>query len=129
MVSDRRLSHSAYVQDDRKVTSKLGLNLGMRYDLFSPIEETHGQQASFLPNALALIFRRNGEFARTRQSPMLLGEWGVFQPEAAALEAARLTVELLDEFACGDTFWAYRRGFGNSPLRPALARHPVRMAH
>jgi hypothetical protein len=54
MVSDRRLSFSGYVQDDWKVTPKLSLNLGVRYDLFSPIREIHGQQANFVPATLSL---------------------------------------------------------------------------
>jgi hypothetical protein len=53
MVSDRRLAFSGYVQDDWKVTTKLSLNLGVRYDLFSPIRETHGQQANFVPDTMS----------------------------------------------------------------------------
>lgn len=78
---------------------------------------------------VALIFRRHDEFARKYQLPMLVGEWGAFQSDTAAAEAARHTVQLFDELACGDTFWAYRRGFGNSPLLAALTRHAARTAH
>jgi hypothetical protein len=45
------------------------------------------------------------------------------------LGGARFTLQPLDALSGGEMFWAYRRGFGNSPLLPALARHPVRTPH
>jgi Carboxypeptidase regulatory-like domain/TonB-dependent Receptor Plug Domain len=46
---DYRTYFASYFQDDWKVTSKLTLNLGIRWDYFSPISETSGGQANFLP--------------------------------------------------------------------------------
>jgi hypothetical protein len=39
--------YSFYTQDDWKVTPKLTLNLGLRYELFTTVKERHDQQGNF----------------------------------------------------------------------------------
>ena len=43
----RGWEHSPYVQDDIKVTRRLTLNLGVRYELFLPLTEAAGRLANF----------------------------------------------------------------------------------
>ncbi len=45
---DVRKYFAAYLQDDIKVTPKLTLNVGLRWDYFSPIGESNGAQANFI---------------------------------------------------------------------------------
>jgi len=47
---DYRTYLAGYIQDDWKATPKLTVNLGIRYDYFSPIRETNGGQANFVPS-------------------------------------------------------------------------------
>ena len=46
---DQRVYFATYFQDDWKMTPKLTLNLGVRWDYFGPINETSGGQANFVP--------------------------------------------------------------------------------
>ena len=47
---DEKEYSAVYLQDDWKVTPKLTLNLGIRWDKFGPINETNGGQGNFVPS-------------------------------------------------------------------------------
>ena len=49
-VSDQRYYIGAYFQDDWKATPKLTLNLGLRWDHYTPYQDIYGRQANFIQN-------------------------------------------------------------------------------
>ena len=53
-IGSQRRSYNSYFQDDWKVTQKLTLNLGLRYELVSPIGEKYGAQSSFNMSTVTL---------------------------------------------------------------------------
>ncbi len=57
-VSTQKLGIAFYAQDDWKVTQKLTLNLGLRYELFSPIDERFGRQSNFIYDTRTLVIPR-----------------------------------------------------------------------
>jgi len=53
-ISSTRKSYDFYAQDDWKVTPKLTINYGLRYELWSPIGEQFARQSNFDINTLTL---------------------------------------------------------------------------
>lgn len=47
-INDAEWYDSAYAQDDWRITPRLTLNLGLRYDYFQPYKENADQQANFI---------------------------------------------------------------------------------
>ena len=71
---------------------------------------------------IELILSRHSETARRLDMPMLVGEWGGYYEDSSCVTPARFFVRQLDALKCGDTYWAYRRSLGQSPLLKALER-------
>ena len=60
---------SPYVQDNWKVTSKLTLDLGLRYDYFPTVTEVHNAESFFNPSLANPITGINGALAFTGHMP------------------------------------------------------------
>ena len=59
---DVRFNRAGYLQDDWKVSERLTLNYGMRYDYSTPYLERHDNQAAFVPTSAPTAGHSTGEY-------------------------------------------------------------------
>ncbi len=59
---DVRFNRSFYAQDDWKVSSRLTVNYGARYDYSTPYLERHDNQAAFIPTSPFVASASTGEY-------------------------------------------------------------------
>ena len=55
--------HFAYIQDDFKVSPKLTLNLGARYEFATPQYDRDNHMANFDPATNSLVYAKDGSIA------------------------------------------------------------------
>ncbi|MGH9771125.1 MAG: TonB-dependent receptor domain-containing protein [Candidatus Acidiferrales bacterium] len=63
-----------FAQDDYRITPKLTLNLGLRWDLFTPPVETFNRQSNFDPNTGQIIMASSSN--RSPNVDTYYGNWG-----------------------------------------------------
>ena len=95
-------SHAAYLQDDWKLTSKLTLNLGLRWQYESPYNTKYGQQSQFSPTAVDPLTGMQGALLHPN-SPLASRDMNNFQPRLGLAYNFRPN-------------WVFRGGFGVNTL-------------
>jgi hypothetical protein len=120
-VNDAQWYDAGYVQDDWKITRKLTLNLGVRYDYFQPYKEMAGQQANFIVTSPLGIGTGSGvvQFPKSQQNIVLGASF------LNALAKDNVTVQFVDNdrlVTSQKTNFAPRVGFAYSPVDRTVVR-------
>ena len=120
-VNDAQWYDAGYVQDDWKLSRKLTLNLGVRYDYFQPYKENSGRQANFVVTGPLSIGTGTGvvQFPRSQRN-IVLGA-----PFLDALAKDNVTVQFVDNDRLATsqkTNFAPRIGLAYSPRDNTVVR-------
>jgi hypothetical protein len=95
-------SNAAYFQDDWKVTGRLTLNLGVRWQTESPYRTKYGQQSQFDPTAIDPLTGRQGALLHPT-GPLASRDANNFQPRVGMAYNFRQN-------------WVFRGGFAVNTL-------------
>jgi hypothetical protein len=109
-VHDQQWYDSGYVQDDWRVTSKLTLNLGLRYDWYQPYAESRNKQANFVLTGPVSIGHGIGVY----QMPKGAQQYHLAAPFLSLLAANNVSVQYVDNarlLEAQNTNFAPRVGF------------------
>lgn len=98
----RQQMHWMYLQDDFKVNSKLTLNLGIRYELTSPIFDAENKLANFNPRTNSLELARDGGWS---DRGLRDNDWNNFAPRVGFAYQLTSKTVLRGGYGVGYNYW------------------------
>lgn len=102
MARVRQQGHFWYIQDDMKVNERLTLNLGLRYDLMSPVYDADNRLANFDPRTNSLVLATGGSITkRTLQRQ----PYNNFAPRLGAAYQLNSKTVIRGGYGLGWNFW------------------------
>lgn len=98
----RQQGHWWYLQDDFKVNSKLTLNMGLRYELMSPVYDANNRLANFDPTRNQLV-QATGDGIEGKSLQNM--KWTNFAPRLGAAYQLDSKTVLRGGYALGWNYW------------------------
>lgn len=95
----RQKGNFFYFQDDFKATNKLTLNMGIRYDIFTPVRDANNKLANFDPTKNALVQASDSDRSLQRQP------YNNFAPRLGAAYQLNSKTVLRGGYAFGWNYW------------------------
>jgi hypothetical protein len=117
-----RQIYAVYGLDDFKVTPRLTLNLGLRYELFTTIKEAHDNESTFDFNSLSLIVPsgQNAQLTPTLASELAIqrnGTHGLINPDLNNFAPrVGLAYQLTDKLVLRSGYGIFYGGQENGPF-------------
>lgn len=99
--------NSAFVQDDWAVSDRLTLNLGLRYDVFTPYVEQNDRLANYTPATQGIVLAGQGGVPRATVNT----DWNNFGPRFGA--AYQISPQMVARGAYGIFYTLDRGGIDN----------------
>jgi len=112
-ISSDKKAYAWYFQDDWKLTPKLTVNLGLRYELFSPIGEKFGRQSTFDQDRLTLVIPQ-GKDQDTPLPPNFATLFPQIKVERGQVDKYMIPWDMTD--------WSPRIGFAWEAMNRTVAR-------
>ena len=113
--------HSFFVQDDWKLTDRITVNLGLRYDIFVPDTETENRLVNFDPQGMRLVYA--GEDGTDRRVNKQI-DWGNLAPRLGVAWDVTGNAKNVVRAGYGRSFFPVPL-LGRQPARPAGALHDL----
>ncbi len=98
----RQQGHWFFVQDDFRVNSKLTLNMGLRYEIMTPVYDKDNRLANFDPAQNRLVLATDDGIEGRSQQRM---KWNNFSPRVGAAYQLNSKTVLRGGYGLGYNFW------------------------
>jgi hypothetical protein len=98
----RQQGHWFYVQDDWKVNKKLTLNLGVRYEITSPVYDANNKLANFNPATNSLIQAKDGGWS---DRALRNGDYNNFAPRVGLAYQLNDKTVIRSGYGLGYNYW------------------------
>jgi hypothetical protein len=98
----RQQAHWWYLQDDWKVSPKLTLNMGLRYELTSPVYDANDRLANFDPQQNKIVTATSGSISERAMRDL---DWNNFAPRVGAAYQVTSKTVVRGGYGLGYNYW------------------------